>query len=88
MEWQPIETAPKDLEDVLVGYWDTVNFTKDTWVSFVAAYQRIDFDEEEGQPPTLGWMPIGNGGDGKEYQIFPTHWMPLPLPPKPPVSST
>lgn len=64
MEWQPIETAPKqdgkhvllfgdgdDFEEcVIVGWWD------------------VDRDR---------WMPFHGYA-----QVNPTHWMPLPEPPK------
>jgi hypothetical protein len=64
MEWQPIETAPKDGTPVL-GYRDvdgvmaTVYWT--TWG---------------------GWSLVAPGGYAEEDDWEPTHWMPLPDPPK------
>jgi hypothetical protein len=81
-EWQPIETAPKDLSCVLVGYWeDCSSQPTPQWFTYVAAYQRVDFDEPTGSPARLGWMPIGFGGYGEEHELQPTHWMTLPTPP-------
>lgn len=60
MEWQPIETAPKDGE--LLVYW----VCRETGEGFraVAAWSQ------------WGWISDGDG------LIYPTHWMPLPAPPK------
>lgn len=80
--WMGIENAPRELTPILVGYWDTENFAENEWCQFTACFQRVDFDEAEGEQPNLGWMPLGCGGDGEAYQIFPTHWQPLPTPPK------
>lgn len=66
MEWQPIETAPKDGTEVLC-------FSDDLGI-FVA---YID-DHNHNQKPK--WST----GFGEKSEIDPTHWMPLPAPPKAP----
>lgn len=76
MEWQPIETAPKDgtefqawliLEnDKLHGFWEPrCKYNED---GILGIWGRIDYDEED-------W-------DYTYFQLVPTHWMPLPEPPK------
>ena len=57
MEWQPIETAPRDGQAILA--WDE----NETWE--IAYRQR-------------GKWRYGPKG----YSFNPTHWMPLPDPPK------
>jgi hypothetical protein len=70
MNWQPIETAPRDgKENVLLFDGKTVS----------AGGWTTDLDagaEYEGQLGMFGWWWI-EGGD-----CAPTHWMPLPEPPK------
>ena len=57
MEWQPIETAPKD-GTVFLAFWD-----KDGDTRYVCAKR-------------------GRRGGPIGLQRPPTHWMPLPEPPK------
>jgi hypothetical protein len=77
MEWQPIKTAPRD------GTWVLLYF--DGW----------DTPSSEGQPtiyvgqwpPEDHWRHDGtwyvDWGDLTQYHIGPpTHWMPVPEPPK------
>lgn len=74
MQWQPIDTAPKDGRTVLVG-----RDVGDPW-GFVygAGYFHATAD-----PILRGWIcrglkdPPGELGLGN-----PTHWMPIPAPPK------
>ena len=72
MEWQPIETAPKDGLEILIYYpeWNNEN-----GVVFAAEYDsgRIGMEDIEG---TWYAFHYGHTGDGA------THWMPLPEPPK------
>jgi hypothetical protein len=71
MNWQPIETAPKDGTRVLIyGYWDG---------------ELSDLDEE----PEVWKARFSLGTwwvDSDQYYVArvvnPTHWMPLPKPPK------
>jgi hypothetical protein len=61
MEWQPIETAPKDGTDILV-------FCK------IRRVLRGFWDEARGGQ----WSEW----PGRQAIEFPTHWQPLPEPPK------
>jgi len=74
MEWQPIETAPKDGSSILVypPTWGSkacsiASFEDDKYANKPRPYWRRDDD--------LGRSTISRG-------IPPTHWMPLPEPPK------
>lgn len=61
MKWQPIDTAPKDGNSIMVfvtGRHD------ETWID--VAYYNDAINQ---------WMSAQN-------VVFPTHWMPLPPPPK------
>ncbi len=59
MEWQPIETAPRD--DLLLGYAEGM--------------MRLVMWENG------GWLQVG--ATIEQGWFKPTHWMPLPDPPKP-----
>jgi hypothetical protein len=68
MNWQPIETSPTDETVVLVWDGDSVS---------IARYYSL----------SGCWMAMANGTfayDGTESitMVVPTHWMPLPEPPK------
>jgi len=58
--WRPIETAPKDGEQIL------------TYSPFGRCSVRIWGEGDDGE---MAWQPRIRG-------YFPTHWMPLPEPPK------
>ena len=71
MEWQPIDTAPRDGTSVLlflptgaqtVGCWDP------------------DFDDLD-EP---GWTDytVESWAYEEVVRLYPTHWMPLPTPPE------
>jgi hypothetical protein len=64
MNWQPIETAPKDGRDVLIG----------GDYSYLNGVLMASWGTGSGQIP--GWTDM----EGDTYS--PTHWMPLPLPPR------
>ena len=67
-EWQPIETAPRDGTAILV--WPGVLFTEMTYFH-TSVVRWHDWKE--------AWIEAS----GEEYNTFyPTHWMPLPPPPK------
>jgi hypothetical protein len=67
-EWQPIETAPKDGTAILI--WPAnASFYGDEATSYVVRWHD--------------WKEAWIEASGEEYAAFyPTHWMPLPAPPK------
>ena len=85
MEWQPIETAPRDGTEIIAvfssdyggtqekptvyGPW-TAAFRRNKWM---ASWDDASVVEREGY-----W-----GTDYMETPLDPTHWMPLPEPPRP-----
>lgn len=74
-EWQPIETAPKDGSQVLV--WDqTEGVCTARFQSHVEEW-RASWGSEE-------WIQDGSVYDDALVARKPTHWMPLPAPPKSP----
>lgn len=74
-DWQPIETAPRDGTAVL-GYGvapyseDGMEITVVCWV------------ENEKFPHLSGWHSRYSGFEDLNTSRQPTHWMPLPEPPK------
>ena len=62
MNWQPIETAPRDGTEILV--------IESAGGCYVANWQSLD-----------GWVWAYDNMDGPTC-TNPTHWMPLPEPPK------
>lgn len=70
-EWQPIETAPKDGTWVFVGHalWQFPIIARWDMNHRVHVECWSDIDS----------LPIGYSA---EYGHEPTHWMPLPEPPK------
>ena len=79
--WMPIETAPKDGRSMLLGYpnragkWRTV---RGQWFSDAEIAETW---EEEGAE---GWYETSVECEDLPncWSIEPTHWMPLPTPPK------
>lgn len=83
MEWQPIETAPKDGEEIIgvfcndYGYQDkptvygpwTMCFVRGKWMASWEGASVIEYESYAGTTY-------------KETPINPTHWMPMPTPPK------
>jgi len=74
-KWQPIETAPKDGRYLMVGNKDGV------WIaSYSAQFQS-------GYKPDNPWISLMLNHRhiekvNRNYSCVPTHWMPLPTPPK------
>ncbi len=69
MEWQPIETAPRDGTNILV-WWPS-----EMHCPVTAHYSTGKWTNE----PGFAWKFTGWG---QEKKTEPTHWMPLPEPPK------
>lgn len=74
-QWQPIETAPKDGTRIItlvcgfkptIGWWGENGWTND---QAEATERLIDIAD---------WLVVDDGTSG----YSPTHWMPLPPPPK------
>lgn len=65
--WQPIETAPKDGTFVLL--------LEEDGDPVIGAF--VDFKGKEPSGYHNGWFDNISG----QYEITPTHWMPLPDPP-------
>jgi hypothetical protein len=73
MTWQPIETAPKDVEVWVVG------LAKPWRTSMEFIWQgQSGFSEEDGR-----WWTTAHDDSGEPLFVKPTHWMPLPPPPPP-----
>ena len=67
MEWQPIESVPSGVSKIL-GFSGVWNDEPE-----IAVYERVVFGGYE------TWEVFG---DQNDYYSSPTHWMPLPEPPK------
>jgi hypothetical protein len=81
MEWQPIETAPKDGTQILVARAGDSVGVDDIEITEWCVMARSHYEHVEGdlyrkveEEPHCFWN--GNGHRA-------THWMPLPEPPKP-----
>jgi len=67
-QWQPIETAPRDGTHIL-GYWKTMRIT-----DYPAVLYKDDCFLNPNAFSFVGKVEL--------EEVFPTHWMPLPTPPK------
>lgn len=81
--WQPIETAPKDGTNILVFYTKaSVDFCHIAW------WDNGEFYKEQGyqniEDATGWWSYIKDSFSSHKLNGYdaPTHWMPLPQPPK------
>lgn len=70
MEWQTIDSAPKDWTDIIL-------------------YLPDENDGTGSMGVVKGWYSMKDGGfdgwmsyEANSGQCYPTHWMPLPEPPK------
>ena len=70
-EWQPIETAPKDGTPVLVAQ---PRDKHGWWIDVAENFYEVD----EHLDATDKWL----GRESHSVSCRPTHWMPLPEPPK------
>lgn len=74
MDWQPIETAPKDGTEILTCSFEVTQKPDGSsliWYDCEVVHW-VDYEERG------GWW----NGDVIRYPDSPTHWMPLPEPPK------
>ncbi len=78
MEWQPIETAPKDGTYILAFENFEVAGPLMCVMGWTDTGEHIEHDSI-----TEGWTKEGSGYLG---ECNPTHWMPLPEPPGNPVN--
>lgn len=69
--WEDIATAPRDAADVLLG---GCKVGPSVWIGYWGARA---FDRFANQYK-MGWCA------GARYELNPTHWRPLPAPPKDP----
>lgn len=84
-EWQPIETAPKGRK-VIAGYANALG----KWRTVLARYYSEGTLEWHDQSPLYGegYAPEGWYEESETHEDLlpldpePTHWMPLPAPPK------
>ena len=67
IEWQPIETAPKDDNPVLLGLVG--------WTPVIAAWMG------DSQAASHWCEYLGGNFYGTKPPFEPSHWMPLPNPP-------
>lgn len=72
MEWQPIETAPKDGTAILA--YTNSEVLSLYWSDSIWAAVNNPVQKQGG-----GWVQEVNRSD--TYVYCPTHWMPLPPPP-------
>lgn len=82
--WLPIETAPRDGTEVIVGWWwASVWITRGAWYRDAAqlrAEGNMDFTDED-----TGWWSYRHSVTQEQLGDFgqPTHWLPMPdLPPE------
>lgn len=71
-DWRPIETAPRDATRILIAMPREEGAVCEAWWA----------TDYEGGP---GYWSTPPSGAGRGYTIladYPTHWMPLPDPPK------
>jgi hypothetical protein len=81
-EWQPIETAPKDGTEIIVGNDQaTVWITRGSWWSDGEHWATQGYDKQE---EAAGWWSYANsvGQDKLNDYRQPTHWLPMPTPPQ------
>lgn len=83
MEWMPIESAPKD--GTLIDLWVTgTHFTGRISDSKWGLPSDEDGEPVEDEPcwVSLDWHTTYDEWYWMDVEYAPTHWMPLPPPPK------
>lgn len=83
--WQPIETAPKDGEKVIIWYTNQCGNGRTVFARWLTAEQASENDADD-IGLECGWYEcIDNWDEYTEVAIYngePTHWMPMPEAPK------
>ena len=74
-EWQPIETAPKDGTPVLFANYDAMCLLTGAPHVWAGRYDKLGGEDDELMMHECSYAATNENGD-------PTHWMPLPNPPK------
>jgi hypothetical protein len=75
MNWQPIDTAPKDC--IVLLYRPTQRYP---WAVVAPGQFQCDQYAKRPRPFWESWLRIHIKLDDRDYP--PTHWMPLPAPPQ------
>lgn len=76
-EWQPIETAPRDDVVLLFGRLDPLRLQGVKYGSLETPFRAAGYwGDIDG-----AWCTVGSTWEGP--WMLPTHWMPLPPPPRP-----
>ena len=85
MDWQPIETAPQTGCKLILSYINSNNQRRTVMARWLTDEQAAETDADD-VGLECGWYEcIDNWDDYTEIAIHqgePTHWMPLPEPPK------
>ena len=83
-QWRPIETAPKDGTEVLAWREDSGAFIAryTCMEAFMTSSELVGYDDDTIFQSDWFYADFVQG-DRLEGNLMPTHWMPLPEPPKP-----
>ena len=78
-EWQPIETYPRERDFPTACDWgpNALLFIPDGWVAPKSDYRILT-----GRLEANMWLGYSDDGSMSELRNAPTHWQPLPEPPK------
>ena len=84
-EWQPIETAPKTGRKVMLSYINRSGKPRTVLARWLTDEEAAEVDEDDAGLEGGWYECIDNLDDYTGFAIHegePTHWMPLPEPPK------
>jgi hypothetical protein len=73
MEWQPIETAPKDGTEI-IGFWPSYRKGRQVQVTYYVDTETREYGKIE--RVSQYWMSPSPWTVGE--RTAPTHWMPIP----------